>query len=295
MRHGSRFVQALLLSTALACGPSESSPAPDSTRTVQARSRLDPLQRQVCEALEAGLLEVAEELLEQLDPRQDVFNRLLAARAALLGGDSVAALRLVEEARQRAPEDDRVVATAVELYATLGRTDAAAEELREGWKIAGKSAALERARGLLALVQPGGAAQGLEALGRARELDPGLPFCDFPLSQGHLLVGRALVGEEPGNALVHAREALGYAPGDLDAKELQADALAALGEFDGALEVYAERLAKQDAVNARGQARRLRESGNGVGQPWKDALDELRKTVRELRAEVERLERRTDG
>ena len=231
-----------------ACGGGEPTSAADpegpvgpeaGASTRAAAASRDPRVRDVERALEAGLPEAAATLLDRLEDGLGVEGPLLRARATLLGGDAVGALRQVERARAQAPEDGRVLALEVEVLAILDRLDAAREKLRAAWKLVGRTAELERARGLVLLRTPGGGSEALDALLAARRLEPELPFVDFPLAQAHWLAGReALAAGDPATALAHAARARAATPGHPEALELEAEARAAVGDFDAALACY---------------------------------------------------------
>lgn len=231
------------------CGPAEEAPEPgDLVRrgdeparggTVQ-RSR-DPRVVALREAIEFGRLDLARTLFGQVGELAGTEGPLLAARLALLEGDALAALKGVEEARRRDPDDRRVYGTAAEIYANLGRFASARDELAAGLRAAGSGPELDRATGVIYLLQPGGARQGLEALERARGADPELPFLARPLSQAHILVAsRRLADGDPEDALEHALQARALDPGEVDAIDLEAECRAALFEFERAFELYAE-------------------------------------------------------
>lgn len=248
-----RFLFVPMLLLAVSCGKGSTTGQAAAGRDAGGAAPVasDPRVHEVVRALEAGLPDAAWTLLDQLGDSLGVDGPLLRARAALMEGDGVGALREVESARELAPEDARVFATEAEVLVVLDRLDGARDALREGWKLAGRTAALERARGVLMLRTPGGAREGLAALEQALELDPELPFVAFPLAQAHLLVGRMALGDgAPDEALAHARAALEEDPASDDFLELEAEALAAALRFEEALEVYA----------------RLEEDGRDVGE-----------------------------
>ena len=199
----------------------------------------DPRVAQLREAIEFGRLDLARTLLEQVEALAGFEAPLLRARTELLAGDSVAALRAVEAARAASPGDGRVNACAAEIYAVLGRFEAASEEIARGLELSGRIPDLERATGVSLILQPGGAARGLVHLEKAREADPQVAFVSRPLSQAHLLEGRrALAGGDAAGAYRHAKQARELDPHELFATELEADARAALNDFEGALELY---------------------------------------------------------
>jgi tetratricopeptide (TPR) repeat protein len=200
----------------------------------------DPRVARLRAALEDGRLDLARTLHAQVAGTLGVEGTLLAARLELLAGDAVAALREIEAARRAGPEDPRVYATACEVYAVLGRLEAAEEELRRGWQTAGKGPDLDRAQGVLLISTSGGAEAGLALLERAVEADPELPFVSRALQQARLLVGRRRLSEDrPDEAARLAAAALELDPSDPDLRQLLADAHAALRQFDEALSLYA--------------------------------------------------------
>jgi len=231
-----------LACAAASCGEPGSSAEP---RSSPAGGGLDPRRTEVLRALDAGLPDAAWTLLDQLGDSLGIDGPLLRARAALLDGDAVGALRAVEEAKRLAGDAPpaEILATEVEVLVSLDRLDSAREKLREAWKRVGRVAALERARGLLLIRTPGGGREGLTALEAARELDPELPFLDHPTAQAHHLVGRAaLASGAPDQALAHALLARAFDGEDLDFRELEAEARAALLDFDAALALYRDLL-----------------------------------------------------
>jgi tetratricopeptide (TPR) repeat protein len=207
----------------------------------EARTAGDPRVAEARAAIEAGLPDAAWVLLEQLTGRMDAELLVLRARAALAGGDGVGALREVEDARALHPEDPDVAGTGIEVLAVLDRLPSAEDALREALKRFGRQAVLERARGVLLLRTGGKGREALAALEAARELDPDLAFVAFPLAQARGLAGRAALGEgKPEEALALARAALAAEPADPDLRELAADSLAALLDFEGALAIQDE-------------------------------------------------------
>ncbi|HED66199.1 MAG TPA: tetratricopeptide repeat protein [Planctomycetes bacterium] len=236
---------AALATFALASGCGGSEPIQSTAAGVAAAgagTAVDPRVADIRRALAAGLPDAAWTLLDSVGDSLGAEGDLLRARAALLEGDGVGALREIEAAKQESERPDpRVLATEVEILASLDRLDAAREALRDAYAEVGRGAELERARGWVLLRTPGGAREGLTALETARELDPDLPFLEHPLLQAHLLVGReALTNEAADQALAHALLARQLAPDDPDARELEADARAALLDFDGAIPLYEE-------------------------------------------------------
>lgn len=180
------------------------------------------------------------EAREDLAGSEGFAAECLRARAALLEGDPVAALRWIESARGLAPDAAELWGTEAEILASLDRLEGARESLTEGLARAGATAELERARGVIELRTSGHGLQALQALEHAQALDPDLPFLRWPLGAAHVLVGRTRLTDFPGEALAHARAARALAPASLEARELEAEALAALLDFEGALVLYEE-------------------------------------------------------
>jgi tetratricopeptide (TPR) repeat protein len=209
----------------------------------QAPRLADPAFRAAVESFERGDFERAR--AQQLALAEGLDVELLGARLSAAQGDDIAAVRAIESLRGRFPGEGRVFATAAEIHAAAGRLTSAEDEIREGLALAGPTADLTRARGVLALCRQGGAPKGLEHLLEALDQVPDLEFTRRPLSQAHLLLGNAaLAAENAPEAAGHAKAALLALPDELEAQRLLADALAALGEFDSALEAY-EQLAKR--------------------------------------------------
>jgi len=184
---------------------------------------------------------------------------LLGARLRASEGDAVGAVRAIEAARTAYPTQARVYATAAEIYALAGKIESAEHEIRDGLLAAGPTPDLSRARGVLALCREGGARTGLEHLLAARQAEPKLEYCDRPLAQAHVLLGNAsLAGQNALEAAAHARAALVALPGDRDARELLADALAAGGDFKASIETYEGLLAELRDSGAQVDAARAR-------------------------------------
>ncbi len=225
------------------------SPSPSSERAAspllspQAPRLADPAFRAAVASFERGEFERAR--AQELAMAEGLDVELLGARLSAAQGDDIAAVRAIESLRGRFPGEGRVFATAAEIHAAAGRLTSAEDEIREGLALAGPTADLTRARGVLALCRQGGAPKGLEHLLEALDQVPDLEFTRRPLSQAHLLLGNAaLAAENAPEAAGHAKAALLALPGELEAERLLADALAALGEFDAALDAY-EQLAKR--------------------------------------------------
>ena len=236
-----RLVVALAPALAFtSCGGGDE-PAP----TVQAGPRAeeprsaDPRLARAREALATGSLETARTLAEQVGASAGVEGPLCRARALFLGGDAVAALAAVEEARDLGPGDSRVYATAAEFLA-LGRRGVDAEdELAAGLERAGATPDLARARAVLALTRPGQGAVALALLEDALAQDPALPYTAWPLSQANLLTGRLVLGTgDAETALDHAERALALDPDLAEARELAGDALVTGGDLVAAIAAY---------------------------------------------------------
>lgn len=212
-----------------------------------------PAARELRAALDAGHAARAEELFATLTGRLGAEEPCLRARLAFLHGDETGWLRAIEAGRAAAPRDPRPYATAAELWAASGRLDAARAELERGVATMGElTPELERAKGVLALVTPGGTRVGLECLKRAVARDPGLPFVGRPFGQAHLLRAKgALADKDPELALEALDESLAFDPDDVEARELRAQALYAGQRFREAIEVYEALLA--DGRDVRGE------------------------------------------
>lgn len=234
--HSFRAIPAICALALASCGDEAPVQATTGLLAVAPRPQ-DPRLASVRTALEAGDVARAREGLRQLDGFQAA---LLRARAELLAGDPVRALREIELARELSPDDGELWATEVEVLAALDRLEGAREALAEGLRRAGRIPALERARGVLELRTSGHAREALAALERARAGDPELCFLAWPLAQAHILVGRGLLGDSPGEALAHAECARALVPGSREARELEAEARAAVLDFEGALALYHE-------------------------------------------------------
>lgn len=228
----------LLLASAsglFACGEERSTSA--AGPPPQAEGARDPRLRKARLALEEGFPDAAWTVLDQIGGG-DIETGLLRARAALLEGDAVGALREIEAVRSDGAGAE-FYATEVEILAALDRPESAREILREAYARVGRVPALERSRGVVLLRTPGGAVEALAALEGALARQPGLAFIGFPLAQARMLVGRQKLSADPEAALHLARLARSFDPTHPDYRELEAEALSAAMFFEEALEIYA--------------------------------------------------------
>ncbi len=201
----------------------------------------DPRVAACAAALETGDLGRAQSLLLELADMESPDTTCLRARLLSSQGDQIAAVRELEQARKTWPDQGALYATAAEIHAASGRLESAHEEVRAGLAAAGPTADLSRARGVLCLLQQGGAKQGLAHLLDALKADPNLLFCKGPLTEAHrLLATAALAKSDPREALAHAREGLKLEPDNADLRLLCADSLVAAGDFDEGLPAYEE-------------------------------------------------------
>jgi len=243
----------LSLTLAVACG--SGSDAPQSTGGARGPSAAvrdgSSAALALRAALEAGDAARSEELLGALAGRLGAEEPCLRARLAFLRDDR-GWMRRIEEARAAAPTDPRPYATAAELWAAAGELDAARNELERGVAAAGGlTPELERAKGVLALVQPGGTRVGLECLKRAVARDAALPFVARPFGQAYLLVAKgALADRDPKAALEALEASIAHDPTDLETRELFAQALYANERYAAAIEAYEALLADGRNVRA---------------------------------------------
>lgn len=245
----------LLASTAVAAcsdrGGSAPPPAPTAAATPPSRSAAAPpaagsAQRlsEIAAALDAGRLDNARLLLTQLGDAGGFEGGLLRARLALFSRDNIGALRELEAARASAADTHAriaVHATAAELYCMLEKLPAAEDEIRAGLALDAEAPPLLRARALLLLSRPGSSEAGLELLDRALERDPALPFTAVMRREARLLAARAKLQRqeaEPALALIRAVRASD--PSLVEARELEAEALAAAKDLEGACRVLEE-------------------------------------------------------
>ncbi len=245
-----RFVASLsALSFVLtsACGP-ETSAVLASSESSAAESGRDPRLDDARVAIERGFPDAAWTLLEQVGD-DGLESGLLRARACIVEGDAVGAMRELETVRpsagaggeSREAEAHWIAefhATEVEILAALDRLVTARESLRTAYARVGNVPVLERARGVILLRTPGAATEALAALEGAYEQSPELPFLGFPLSQARLLVGREVLANDPERSLSLVRAALAYDPLNAEFRELEAEALSTSMLFEEALAIY---------------------------------------------------------
>jgi len=228
---------ALLLALVAGLGACGEAPAAPPVAAAPRKSARDPELEEVRTVLEKGRGDLGLALLERV---QGFEAECLRARAEVLRGDPVAALKALDRARALDANDPELAATEIEILVAQERLPAAGEALAAAFRRSGPSPALLRAQGVLELRTPGHAPRALEALERARAGDPELPFLRRPLAQAHLLVGRGLLDHQPAEATAHARAALGLWPALEDALELEAEALAGELRFEEAIARYEE-------------------------------------------------------
>jgi len=201
-------------------------------------------------AIEAGDLELARGLVDQLGRAGDPIEALLLdARCAALAGDELAVSRLIEAARERAPDDSRIFAAAAELHAAFGRLETAQSELQRGVAACGVTSALQRARGVVLICTQGRGQAGLDLLEQTFEADPGIPFIARPLGQAHMLAGkRCMAEQDPVGAHEHAARSIEFDPEDVDGRRFFAESCIVVGEFGRAVAVYEDLLAEGEPM-----------------------------------------------
>jgi hypothetical protein len=183
----------------------------------------DPRAEALWAALERGQVGSARSLLEALGPALGPDQPLAAARLAQAEGDALGALRQVEQAKAAWPGDARVYATACELFAGLGRLDAAQAEFDQGLAQCGRTPELIRAQGILGLSTPGQVELGVRLLESARAADPGLPFVGLALTRGRAVLARLALGEGQGEqARGWLSSGLAEAPDDAELRHIAA-------------------------------------------------------------------------
>ncbi|TAJ21755.1 MAG: hypothetical protein EPO68_04175, partial [Planctomycetota bacterium] len=219
-------------------------PSPAATSAAAAPALgVDKRLGEIAAALDAGRLDNARVLLAQLGDGAGPTAALLRARLALFSRDNIGALRELEAARASASGAGRVDvhATAAELYCALGKLDAAEDEIRAGLALDAEAPVLLRARALLLLSRPGSAEAGLDLLERALAREPALPFTAALRREARLLAARAkLQRQDAAGALALVRAVRASEPSLGAARELEAEALAASKDLEGACRVLEE-------------------------------------------------------
>ncbi|QDV08233.1 Tetratricopeptide repeat protein [Planctomycetes bacterium Poly30] len=199
------------------------------------RRLMDPKVVNVRELIDKGRPDLARTVLASFGPQLvadlGVEEPLLRARISFLEGREAEWLALVEEARAIDPKDPRPYATSVEIYAAMGRLEAARAELERGATAVGSvvTPELQRARGIVAIVTPGGAKVGLGFLESAYRADEGLPFIARPLGQAYYLMAQAAFAEDQADLAMERMEtSLRFDPEDMDARQFYGKLLIAV-------------------------------------------------------------------
>ena len=190
------------------------------------RRLMDPKVVNVRDLIDKGRPDLARAVLDSFGPELvsdlGVEEPLLRARMSFLEGNEAEWLAWVEKARAIDPKDPRSYATSVEIYSAMGRLEAARSELQRGAAAAGSvvTPELQRARGVLAIVTPGGAKPGLSFLEAAYRADEGLPFIARPLGQAYYLMAQAAFAEDQAElAMERMENSLRFDPEDMDARQ----------------------------------------------------------------------------
>ncbi|MFT5049957.1 MAG: tetratricopeptide (TPR) repeat protein [Chlamydiales bacterium] len=239
---------ALLLS---ACSGGDGAAAGSQRRPAISPRSQDPIFVAAREAIEAGDLDLARDLVDQIEPAPGdrIEAMLLAARCAALAGDEVEVSRQIEVARDGAPDDSRIYATAAELHAAFGRLETAQAELQRGVAACGVTSALQRARGVVLICTQGRGQAGLDVLEKAIADDPGIAFIGRPLGQAHMLAGkRCMAEQDPVGAHEHAARSIHFDPEDVDGRRFFAESCIVVGEFGQAVMVYEDLLAEGEPM-----------------------------------------------
>lgn len=242
-----------ILVTAPGCGGDSGGGTPPEAAVASSALRRDdrPEAVEARQLLDQGRADLALPLIEAVAPSLGVEGPLLRARMAALTGDTAEWLRLVEEARSMDPLDPRPYAVAAELYAAIGRMDAAKAEIKRGIESA-KSVTpeLQRAQGVVAIVTPGGGRIGLQLLEAARRADPGIPFMGRPLGQAYLLSAkRALAEGQAELALERIVASIAHDPEDRDARRMHGEVLIGVNQdFERGLEILEALLADGEPI-----------------------------------------------
>ncbi len=217
-----------------ACGDSGSAGAGTASATATAssvgRRLMEPKVVNVRELIDKGRPDLARTVLDsfgdELVADLGAEEPLLRARISYLGGNNAEWLSLVEQARAIDPKDPRPYATSVEIYASMGRLDAARAELQRGATAVGSvvTPELQRAQGIVAIVTPGGAKAGLSLLEAAYRADNDLPFMARPMGQAYYLMAQvAFASDLPTLALERMESSLSFDPEDLDARQFHGE------------------------------------------------------------------------
>lgn len=215
--------------------------------TLSERSQ-DPRVQSLRQALADGWDEVAAELYADLKDLPDlgVESQLLGARLAALLGDEVESSRLLEQAKLLEPKDARVWATAAELAMQAGREDTALQVWKQGRKVCGPSPEILRAEGVLAIFQTGmrQGRRGVVLLEKAVELDPGLPFVNWPLSEAHRLLAQEVAGTKPELAIEHCEKAVELTADNMEAREFLGELYMGAGRWGEGIQLFEGLLAE---------------------------------------------------
>lgn len=234
-----------------ACGEDETSSVREVVRSEVERStdsRVVKLREDLDLLRENEAIQDLHALGDELSELAGVESYLLQARLLGMRGDLSSAHPLIEAARAAAPEDPRVYATAVELYAAQGQFDTATTELKEGLRVCGVTPELLRAQGILFLCigKVDSPERGLEKLKAAMLADPDLPFTKRPLGQAYMLVARHELAEgKTDQALADIKASLEYDPSETDAWHFLAEVWSAAQEHEKAIGVL-ERLIEME-------------------------------------------------
>jgi tetratricopeptide (TPR) repeat protein len=215
--------------------------------TLSDRSQ-DPRVLSLRQALADGWDDVAAELYEDLKdlPELGVESQLLGARLAAMVGDPIESSRLLERAKLQEPKDARVWATAAELAMEAGRGDTALEEWKKGRKLCGLTPEMLRAEGVLAIFQTGmrQGRRGVALLEKAVQLDPGLPFVNWPLSEAHRLLAQEVAGTQPELAIEHCEKAVSLTADNLEAREFLGDLYMTAGRWGEGIKIFESLMAE---------------------------------------------------
>jgi tetratricopeptide (TPR) repeat protein len=231
-----------------ACKKETERPATEMPDTPVREGPQEPLDERVAAArlaLERGDLSTAEQSLAQVGAQGGLAASLARARLIDRRGDTIGAVRELEDARARFAPSPEFFATAAEIHAASLRSASAAEELKQGLSGFGPHPALRRAKACMLLYLTGNAEEARKELEQALAASPDLPFAKPLMAQAHLLIGNKALGTEknPAKAAAEANAALAADPTLAEARVLRADASSQLGDFDQALADYEQLLA----------------------------------------------------